>query len=61
MNLPVGRLGVPEDVASYVSWITSQDAGFVTGTYIASSCTGNAKLRHATGQTISINGGALFD
>ncbi|VDB91610.1 unnamed protein product [Peniophora sp. CBMAI 1063] len=30
-NIPVGRIGQPEDIASYVSWLTSDDSGFVTG------------------------------
>lgn len=31
LNIPVGRFGKPEDIASYVSWLTSEDSGFVTG------------------------------
>ncbi|VDB91611.1 unnamed protein product [Peniophora sp. CBMAI 1063] len=30
-GIPVGRLGVPDEVASYVSWLASEGAGFVTG------------------------------
>ncbi|VDC04969.1 unnamed protein product [Peniophora sp. CBMAI 1063] len=28
---PVGRVGVPDEIASCVSWLTSEGAGFVTG------------------------------
>jgi NAD(P)-dependent dehydrogenase (short-subunit alcohol dehydrogenase family) len=28
---PVGRMGRPEEVASSVLWLCSEDAGFVTG------------------------------
>ena len=28
---PVGRVGMPEEIASCVSWLTSEGAGFVTG------------------------------
>jgi 3-oxoacyl-[acyl-carrier protein] reductase len=30
-SLPVGRLGRPEEVASLIGWLVSDDAGFVTG------------------------------
>ncbi|KZV67622.1 NAD(P)-binding protein [Peniophora sp. CONT] len=30
-NIPVGFMGQPDDVASYVSWLTSENSGFVTG------------------------------
>ncbi len=30
-GIPVGRLGRPEEVASIVSWIASDDAGYATG------------------------------
>jgi 3-oxoacyl-[acyl-carrier protein] reductase len=33
-TIPVGRAGVPADVASAVSWLTSPGAAFVTGTVI---------------------------
>ncbi|KZV67618.1 NAD(P)-binding protein [Peniophora sp. CONT] len=28
---PVGRLGSPDEIAAYVSWVTSEHSGFVTG------------------------------
>ncbi|KZV67617.1 NAD(P)-binding protein [Peniophora sp. CONT] len=31
MNLPVGRLGAADEIAAYVSWVTSEHSGFVTG------------------------------
>ena len=30
-SLPVGRLGEPEDIANAVSWLVSEDTGYVTG------------------------------
>ncbi|KZV77323.1 NAD(P)-binding protein [Peniophora sp. CONT] len=30
-STPVGRMGTPDEIASCVSWLTSEDAGFVTG------------------------------
>ena len=30
-HVPVGRLGRPEDVASMVRYLVSEEAGFVTG------------------------------
>lgn len=33
--VPVGRIGRPEEIAAAVSYLTSKDAGFVTGTTIA--------------------------
>ncbi|KZV67620.1 NAD-binding protein [Peniophora sp. CONT] len=30
-GIPVGRLGVPDEVAGYVSWLASESAAFVTG------------------------------
>lgn len=30
-DLPVGRAGVPEDVAAACAWLVSEDAGYVTG------------------------------
>jgi acetoacetyl-CoA reductase len=29
--IPVKRLGTPEEIASMVAWIASNDAGFATG------------------------------
>ncbi len=34
-QIPVGRLGKPEEIASLVSWIASDNAGFMTGANIA--------------------------
>ncbi len=33
-EIPLGRLGVPEDIASAVAWLASDEAGYVTGTTI---------------------------
>ena len=30
-TIPVRRLGTPEEIASIVAWITSDQAGFATG------------------------------
>ena len=30
-RIPVGRLGVPEDIAAAVAYLASDDASFVTG------------------------------
>ena len=30
-NIPVNRLGTPEDIASMVSWVASEESGFATG------------------------------
>jgi glucose 1-dehydrogenase len=30
-NIPLGRLGEPEDVASLVAFLASDEAGYVTG------------------------------
>ena len=30
-TIPVKRLGMPEEIASMVSWVASEDAGFATG------------------------------
>ena len=32
--IPVGRAGIPEDVAAAVHWLASADSGFVTGTVV---------------------------
>jgi acetoacetyl-CoA reductase len=34
-NIPMGRLGKPEEVAALVLYLSSDDAGFVTGSNIA--------------------------
>jgi acetoacetyl-CoA reductase len=30
-NIPVNRLGTPQDIASMVSWVASEESGFATG------------------------------
>jgi len=30
-TIPVKRLGTPEEIASMVSWVASEEAGFATG------------------------------
>jgi len=30
-TIPVGRLGTPEEIASMVAWLASDDAAFATG------------------------------
>jgi len=30
-TIPVKRLGTPEDIASMVSWVSSDESGFATG------------------------------
>jgi acetoacetyl-CoA reductase len=30
-TIPVKRLGTPEEIASMVSWVSSDEAGFATG------------------------------
>jgi 3-oxoacyl-[acyl-carrier protein] reductase len=34
-TVPLGRLGVPDDIAGAVSWLCSDDAAYVTGQVIA--------------------------
>lgn len=34
-QIPAGRLGQPAEVAGMVSWLVSDDAGFVTGANLA--------------------------
>jgi acetoacetyl-CoA reductase len=34
-QIPVGRLGKPEEIAGLVAYLCSDDAGFVTGANIA--------------------------
>jgi 3-oxoacyl-[acyl-carrier protein] reductase len=34
-SVPAGRMGTPEDVASAVSWLSSEGAGYVTGHVLA--------------------------
>ena len=33
-RIPIGRLGVPEDVAGLVAYLASDEAGFITGQFI---------------------------
>ncbi|KAF8624347.1 hypothetical protein AX17_007174 [Amanita inopinata Kibby_2008] len=59
----LGRLGTPEDIASVVSFLASQDSSFITGTLphplFPLFTRTNSPLQ---GQTISVNGGNLvFD
>jgi len=35
-KLPMGRVGVPEDIAKLVTWLASEDAGWITGQVIDS-------------------------
>jgi 3-oxoacyl-[acyl-carrier protein] reductase len=35
-RLPMGRVGVPEDIAKLVTWLASEDAGWITGQVIDS-------------------------
>ena len=59
---PAGRIGMPEEIASSVSWLTSEGAGFVTGKRDLVSCGRGGCLRGAlTGQTVNVNGGMYFD
>jgi acetoacetyl-CoA reductase len=30
-NIPIKRLGTPQDIASIVSWVASEESGFATG------------------------------
>ncbi len=30
-GIPVGRLGLPEEIASMVAWLASKDAAYATG------------------------------
>jgi acetoacetyl-CoA reductase len=34
-RIPIGRLGQPDEVAAMVSWLVSEEAGFVTGANLA--------------------------
>ena len=34
VNVPAGRLGQPEDIASAVSYLASDEAGYITGATI---------------------------
>ena len=45
---PVGRLGVPDDIAGLVLWLASDEAGFVSGSVFAID--GGAEKLCAAGQ-----------
>lgn len=33
-SAPLGRVGVPEDIANAVVWLASEEAGFATGSIL---------------------------
>ena len=41
-QIPVGRLGTVEEIASIVGWLASDDAGFTTGAEF--SCNGGLHM-----------------
>jgi acetoacetyl-CoA reductase len=41
-SIPVKRLGTPEEIASIVAWLASEDAGFTTGAEF--SCNGGLHM-----------------
>jgi len=41
-SIPVKRLGTPEEIASIVVWLASEDAGFTTGAEF--SCNGGLHM-----------------
>ena len=41
-TIPVGRLGLPQEIASIVAWLASEDAGFTTGANF--SCNGGMHM-----------------
>ncbi|KAI0029750.1 acetoin reductase family protein [Vararia minispora EC-137] len=64
-NSPLGRYGTPADVAALVSYLSSSDASFITGTHTSTpfrlrALTDFEKKKNA-GQTVSVNGGIYFD
>jgi acetoacetyl-CoA reductase len=34
-GIPVGRLGKPDEIAALVTYLASEDAGFITGSNVA--------------------------
>ena len=60
---PVGRFGTTQEIASCVSWLVSEDAGFVTGTWVPTTYALESHLTrlYHKGQTIGINGGFHVD
>jgi 3alpha(or 20beta)-hydroxysteroid dehydrogenase len=51
-NIPMGRIGVPEDIAGTVGYLLSDDAGYVTGAEIAvdGGWTAGPTIKYVMGQ-----------
>jgi 3alpha(or 20beta)-hydroxysteroid dehydrogenase len=51
-NTPMGRIGVPEDIAGAVGYLLSDDAGYVTGAEIAvdGGWTAGPTMKYVMGQ-----------